>query len=136
MTAKEYLNQAYRVYDLIESNKRQIQELRDRSTNITVNLSEKVKGGKPVSIAATVEKIVELESVINADTDRLTDLMLEIRTTITQVLDANERLVLSLRYLEFKKWNDIAKIMHINQRQVYRIHGRALKNVVVPQKSQ
>lgn len=136
MTAKEYLNQAYRVYDLIESNKRQIQELRDRSTNITVNLSEKVKGGKPGSIAATVEKIVELESVINADTDRLTDLMLEIRTTITQVLDANERLVLSLRYLEFKKWNDIAKIMHINQRQVYRIHGRALKNVVVPQKSQ
>lgn len=136
MTAKQYLNQAYRVYELIESNNRQIQRLRDMATNITVNLTERVKGGKPGGMAATVEKIVELESSIESDTNRWTELMIEIRTAVNQLTNADERLVLTLRYIEFKKWEDIEKIMHIDQRQVYRIHGRALKNIVVPQKSQ
>lgn len=136
MTAKEYLNQAYRVYELIESNNRQIQRLRDMSTNITVGFDERVQGGKPGGMAATVEKIVELQAIIKSESDRLTNLLIEIRNVINQVSDADERLLLTLRYLEFKKWDDIAEIMHIDQRQVYRIHGKALKNVIIPQNCQ
>lgn len=129
MTTKEYLNQAYRVKELIDSNDRQLQELRDRTTKITIGFNEPVQGGKPGNIGDIAVEIVELKAKIKEDSAALARLLTEIRGVINQVHNADEKLLLNLRYLEFKKWEDIAPIMGYTIRQTTRIHGRALKKV-------
>lgn len=133
MTAKEYLNQAYRMNEQIESNLRQIEKLRDMATNITVSLGEKVQGGKYGNTTATIEKIIDLQRKVNEETDRLVDLFAEIKTVINAVPDTDERLLLTLRYIEFMKWEQIMEKMNFSETQVHRVHRIALKNIIIPE---
>jgi DNA-directed RNA polymerase specialized sigma subunit len=41
--------------------------------------------------------------------------------------DINQQLLLELRYLSGKGWDEIAASMGYDPRTVYRIHGKALK---------
>ena len=77
-------------------------------------------------------KIIELENEINSDIDSLVDLKKEIVHAIDAVNNPELRTLLELRYLCFKSWEAIAREMEFNVRHVYRLHGEALKKVVVP----
>lgn len=136
MTAKEYLSRAYRLNEKINSNLRLIERLRDMATNITVNLSEKVNGGKAGSQATTIEKIVDLQKKVNEETDSLIDVLCEIRQVIESLCDEDEKLLLTLRYVEFMKWEEICNIMNLSERRVMQIHGKALANVDIPKRVQ
>ena len=52
----------------------------------------------------------------------------EITDRIEQLDNEDEKDVLIFRYIELIKWHDIAVKMKVSQRQVHRIHSRALKN--------
>lgn len=133
MTAKEYLNQAYRLNETINSNLRQIERVRDMATNITASISERVSGTpKEGGKARTIDKIVDLQLKINAETDKLVDLLAEIKAAIDSVSDADEKLLLTLRYVEFMKWEEIMDEMHFSETQVHRKHRTALNNFVIP----
>lgn len=132
MTAKEYLSKAYRLNEKIESNLRLIERLRNIATNITVNLDEKVNGGKTGGRASTIEKIVDLQKKVNEEIDSLVDMFCEIRQTIESLCDEDEKLLLTLRYVEFMKWEEIMDEMHFSKRRVMQIHEKALKDVIVP----
>lgn len=132
MTAKEYLQRAYRLNEKIESNLRLIERLRDMATNITPSLSERVNGGKTGGTAATIEKIVDLQKKVNEETDKLVGILCEIRQTVEAVPDEDEKLLLTLRYVEFMKWEEIMDEMHFSKRRVMQIHSKALNDLVVP----
>lgn len=136
MTAKEYLSKAYRLNEKINSNLRLIERLRNIATNITVNLSEKVNGGKTGSRANTIEKIVDLQKKVNEEIDSLVDMFCEIRQTIESLCNEDEKLLLTLRYVEFMKWEEIANIMNLSERRVMQIHDNALDNVDIPERVQ
>ena len=53
----------------------------------------------------------------------------EIRQTIALVADADCRLLLELRYLSIKRWEDIAGEMQMCRTSVYLLHRRALDMV-------
>ena len=53
----------------------------------------------------------------------------EIRQTIALVADADCRLLLELRYLSMKRWEDIAGEMQMCRTSVYLLHRRALDMV-------
>ena len=131
MTAKEYLSKAYRLNEKIESNLRLIERLRDMATNITVNLDEKVNGGKTGGRASTIEKIVDLQKKVNEEIDSLVDMFCEIRQTIESLCNEDEKLLLTLRYVEFMKWEEIAQKLSFSLTQVHRIHNRAIENIDV-----
>lgn len=132
MTAKEYLSKAYRLNEKIESNLRLIERLRNIATNITVNLDEKVNGGKTGGRASTIEKIVDLQKKVNEEIDSLVDMFCEIRQTIESLCDEDEKLLLTLRYVEFMEWEEIMDEMHFSKTQVHRIHRNALENIIIP----
>lgn len=132
MTAKEYLNRAYRVNEMINSNKRQIERLQDMATNVTSNFDERVQSSPGSDrTAKIVDKIIMLKSKINDDTERMIDLLGEIKATIDNVSDADEKLLLTLRYVEFMKWEKIIDEMHFSKTQVHRTHRNALKNISI-----
>lgn len=136
MTAKQYLRQAYRLNELINSHIKELEQLRLISTSVSSTdfSKERVQGGQLPGnkIVNIIGKIVDLERQINAEIDSFIDLKKEIHDVIEAVKNPNERLVLRYRYIEFLTWEQVAERMNYSIKQVHRIHSEALKNVVVP----
>lgn len=81
---------------------------------------------------STILKIVEQEKEIDDEIDRLVDLKAEVRRVIGDVENIDCRLLLELRYLCFRSWEEIAVEMDYSIDNVFRIHRKALDMVVVP----
>ena len=131
MTAKEYLNQAFKLDQQINSKLEQLEVLRSMTQKITVSY-----GGETVthsrnltSLQDTVVRMMEAEEAINKEIDKLVDLKMEIGTLISKVKHTDYRLILEKRYLSFRSWEQIAADMHYSLRWLHTMHGRAL-NVV------
>ena len=77
----------------------------------------------------TVVKIIDLEREIDRDIDALVNLKREIMRVVNRIESAEYKTILEMRYLQFKKWEQIALLMSTDLRWVYRMHGRALNEV-------
>lgn len=135
MTAKQYLKQAYRLNELIQSNKQELDDLRELASSVPGidYAKDKVQTSPSGDAGFTniVAKIIELENAINADTERMLSLKLEIRETINAVQDNDEKLLLKYRYLNFMSWDDVCSYMQVSMRTAHRIHAAALQNIKV-----
>ena len=131
LTAKDYLQQAYRIDQRINSKIEQVQSLRMLAEKATSTLSNTpVKGTRNVSrMEDVITKMVDLESEINSDLNRLLDLKHEIITIVKCVKNPELQTLLELRYLCFKTWEKIAVEVSWSIRQVYYMHGEALREV-------
>ena len=132
LSAKDYLSQAYRIDHRINSKLEQIQSLRALSTKATATLSDtpQSKGTRNIhSMEDIIVKMIDLESEINTDLNRLIDLKHEIITVVKCVDNPEYQTLLELRYLCFKTWEEIAVEINWSIRQVYYMHGEALKQV-------
>lgn len=133
MTAKDYLGQAYRLDQRINSKIDQITSLSDLATKCTSTISDMPKNPNPStsSMADIVCKIIDLQAEINTDIDRLVELKRDIVRTIKSVDNSEYQTLLELRYLCFKTWEQIAVDMGYRVRNVHTLHNEALKKVVV-----
>jgi len=110
MNAKQYLRRVKRLNDLIKAKFKQIRVLRDISVQITTDLS-KDKIQTPNSndkISQLVAKIVDLEKELTSDINRLINLQREVTNKINSLDDPEYRLILTMRYLNFETWEQIA----------------------------
>ena len=134
MTAKEYLGQAYRLDQRINSKLEQVMSLRDLTTKATATISDMPGGGSRnvYRMQDIIGKIIDLEDEINQDIDALVDLKRKMVTTIKAVADPECQTLLELRYLCFKTWEQIAVDMQYSTRNIYKLHDRAIKEIKVP----
>lgn len=142
MTVKEYLGQVYKI---------------DRRIQITLAKAEKMRasviyksptfsgegGGTPASdrIGEAIAKTVDYERRADELVDKLVDMRLEIERAIQSVDDVVQREILERRYLLFQSWDSrydartgeyikgIAESMGYSERQIFRLHGEALKKI-------
>lgn len=135
MTAKQYLEQAYRIDLRINSKLEQVASLNELAQKATT-----VFGGVPTGGTRNVHrledviiKIVDMESEINADIDSLAELKKEIAGVIRSVENIEYRTLLEQRYLCFKRWEEIAQQMGYGIDCVYKMHRRALREIAVPE---
>ena len=135
MTAKEYISQAYRIDQRINSKLEQVSSLRELSTKATATFSDVPPSGtrNVHRLEDVILKIVSLEEEINHEIDRLVDLKREIHTVIGEVRNPEYQTLLELRYLCFKSWEQIGVLMSYNTKYLFELHFRALKAVRVPQ---
>lgn len=133
MTKKEYLSQAYRLDQRINSKLAQVTALNDLATKCTSTLSDMPRNPNRATstMADSVEKIIDLQAEINNDIDRLVDLKRDLVRTIKAVENTEYQTILELRYLCFKTWEQIAVDMGYNVRHVYRIHDEAVSQIPV-----
>lgn len=134
MTVKEYLGQAYRLDQRINSKLEQLESLNGLATKCTSTLTGMPKNpSRSTSMMAdVVAKIVDLQAEINRDIDLLVDLKCEMVRVIKNVDHAEYQTLLELRYLCFKTWEQIAVDMNYSIDNVYRIHRKALCAVSLP----
>ena len=131
MTAKEYLAQARYLDARINSKIRQVADLNELATKATTTLTgmpHNPNHGRS-TMADCVAKIVDLQTEINADIDALVDLKRSILETIKAVTNVEMQTILEKRYLCFQSWEQIAASMNYDIRWLYRLHGKALKEV-------
>ena len=131
MKIKEYLMQAYRIDQRINSKLEQIASLHDLATKATVTYSDMPRNpnrGKS-KIEDAIIKIMELEEEINKDIDKLVDLKADI-THLIKKLDSHEyQIILEQRYLSFKSWEQIAVDMGYSMQHTFRLHDKALREL-------
>lgn len=133
MTAKEYLLQAYRIDQRINSKLEQIVSLRALAAKATSTLSDTPPSGtrNVHSMEETIAKMVDLENEINIDIDTLVDLKREFVLIIKKINNPEYQTLLELRYLCFKTWGQIAVDMGYSLQHIFRIHDKALKDISI-----
>lgn len=138
MMAKEYLSQSLRLNQRINSKLEQIQSLRELATKCTSIITGMPRnpnhGGS--TMADALMKIVDLETELQNDVNRLVDLKEEIMAVVKAVDNIECQTLLELRYLCFKSWEQIAVDMGYNVRHIYRLHDEALQKVRIPRTRQ
>lgn len=135
MTSKEYLRQAYRLNELIDSDAEELERLRDLSFKIAGgNYGERVisSGRKEPSFVRYIDEIDEMEQKIHVELCELVLLKRNITQAINRMENREERLVLTYRYLSNKTWEQISSILSVSIRTVHRIHQSALNHFSVP----
>lgn len=133
MTKKEYLRQAYDIDRRIKAREAQLVTLRDIATRISPHTDSVPVDGSSNrgNMANTVERIIDLERLIKKDIKRMMAVYLDIQRIIDTVSDDRQRDILRLRYLCFKKWDDVAEIMKIDERWARRLHNKAIQNLTL-----
>ena len=131
LTAKEYLSQAYRIDQRINSKLEQVKSLRELATKATATLSDMPRSQSPNfhRMEDFIAKALDLESEINADLKTLIDLKREVVTIIKCVERTELQTILEMRYLCCETWDEIAVALHYDLRHIHRLHGRALEEV-------
>ncbi len=132
MNAKEYLSQALWLDQRVNTKLEQLQTLRELSMKVSANLTvEKVAGGnnKKGHMENTVVRIVDLEKEIKEDVERSIAIKAEIMNTISQVDDPIGQIILEMRYINGKGWDEISSSLNYRDSSIFKIHSRALKEV-------
>ena len=136
MMAKEFLRQAYRLNELINSDLEELQNLRELSRSISSPVfEEKISGTKSTDppFVRYVGKIIDLEKQMQQEVDRLVKLKSDIREAINQMQNVDEKLLLRYRYINFLNWEEICVNLNVSIRTVHRLHSSALQHLKVPQ---
>lgn len=131
MTAKEFLSQAYRLDQRINSKIEQVSSLNDLATKCTATITgmphNPNKGND--SMATAVAKIIDLQDEINKDIDALVDLKAEIIRTIKKLPNPEHQIILEQRYLIYEKWEQIALDMGYSIQHIFRMHDAAVSEI-------
>ena len=131
MTAKEYLEQAYRLDQRIDSKLMQVSALRSMAERrSSVIRKDPIRHSVNETLQEDVIiKIVDLERETDAEIDRLVDLKKEIGRMIGMIDDPELQVLLELRYLNYQKWSEIANELHCTDNNIFKMHRRALEKM-------
>lgn len=134
MTAQEYLERAKRIDLIIASDEREIEKLESQAAGLSgKDFSERVQTSPSNSrIGDIIDKIIKYRNKVIEDRDKWIALKEEIFDVIKAVENNDERIVLQLRYIEYMTWSEISCRMNYSLRGIHELHGRALKNIVIP----
>lgn len=126
-TAKQYLNRVRRIDKEIAALLRLVQSTRESLENTTQNYSS--DGAQATKNPHKFDRLVELESLVDAKIDEQIAMKAEILATIMQLDDRRHRLILMEYYVEMKSFEEVSVDIHYSWKQTHRIHGAALKAV-------
>ena len=130
---KKEILQQYRLAEMEEQRlEHEIERWRSRAEKVTPGYSKApAGGGDGRSMEHTLERLGELVVELTKQRDKLIRLRREIGAAIDTVPDARLRELLRLRYIEGLSFERIAVSMDYSWRQVIRLHGVALNEVVM-----
>lgn len=129
MTTKEYLSQIFLLSMKVKTKRQQAAELRDNITGVCgIDYSGiKVQTSPKARMQETIDRLVGLEEEIARDILEMELKKEKVIGQINQMKNPAHIQILKLRYIDFLKWEEISEIMGYSTRQVYRLHGKALR---------
>ena len=136
MTAKEFLRRA-----------RGVDRRVDEAIECVERLRAKLEAGRMSSITGmprggesdwtkTADRLIELERRVNRQMRELVRVKQAAMDAIDRIEEAQLREVLELYYIDGYNWDQVAERMKLDKRWVFRLHGRALQRIEVPEENQ
>ena len=122
MNAKQYLRQAYRLDQKINSDLAELSRLREMAASIgSPDFEEHYNPNCPTEapFVKALEKVWEMQE--------------KIRMTIDKVENPDEQMVLRYRYIHNYTWEQIGDALYADESTIRRWHGRALQHIEVPE---
>jgi len=110
LTVKEYLKQAFTINKLIKARESQIADIRDKLSYISpIPQVDRVQSSPmPDKMAELVAELADAKSAYCDDVKRLSDMKAEIKQVIDKIDDPVHYLIMFERYVNLKRWDDIA----------------------------
>ena len=133
MTAKEFLRRARAVDRRVDEATERVERIRAKLEAGRMSSLTGMPRGGGADWTETADRLIELEQAVNQRTRELVRWKLAAIDAIDQVEEARLREVLELYYIDGFTWEQVAQRMGVDVRTVYRLHGRALLWVVVPE---
>lgn len=130
MTAKEWLNRGWKLnreIDALLEEQRRALELATVTTSAPQE--DKVQGGEGNRTADKFANYAAYAAEIDSRIDDLFQIKQEIDQAIEKVENTTYRTLLIERYINFKKWEQIAVDMDYSYVHIVRLHGKALQKV-------
>ncbi len=125
---KKWLSRAYWIDKEISALEQARREAWDQVTRATGNYEQHTRQTKTVH---RFDRIVELDELIGQRTDALLSAKTEIIKEIGALPEEKSRVLLEKRYLSGESFDSIAYFMNYEIRQVFRIHGAAIKELAL-----
>ena len=129
MTAKEYLTQLWWIDKEINEKFREMEYLRSKAEScspVEISGMPHGSGGKD-KLSDVIVKLVDLQTYLDMQTDKLIDLRTTITKQICGMKNQKSRVILSCRYLRKEKWEDMEKELAYEKSSLMRFHKKALK---------
>ena len=133
MTAKEFLRRARRVDRRVDEATERVDRLRAKLEAGRLSSITGMPRGGAQDWTATADKLIELEKRVNARIRELVRVKHLAMDAIDRVDEARLREVLELYYIDGFSWEQVAQRMDLDKRWVFRLHGRALQRIEVPE---
>ena len=133
MTAKEFLRRAREVDRRVDEAQERAEQLRAKLEAGRMSSVTGMPRGGGADWTETADKLIELERVVNQRTRELVRWKLAAIDAIRAVEEPRLSEVLELYYIDGLTWEQVAQRMGRDVRWVYRLHGRALMMVKVPE---
>ena len=125
----KYLNRAFELTKVRQRLEREYNQKLKEMDSISVSCKEI----KVNNISSKVENkaidLVSLKKNIDLHNVKIEERKKEISCVINNLEDDILKSLLRLRYLEFRKWKDIAYILHYSKRHTRRKYNKALKEI-------
>ena len=134
MTAKEFLRRARDVDRRVDEAQERVDRLRARLEAWRLSRVTGMPRGGGADWTETADRLIELERVVNARTREWVRWKLDAIDAIRSVGEPRLAEVLELYYIDGMTWEQVAQRMGVDVRTVYRLHGRALLMVRVPER--
>lgn len=131
MKARDFLSQAYRIDQRINSKLEQVDSLNLLATKATSTLTGMPKNPNHATstMADAVCEIIDIKNNLNDDLAKLLKCKISIIQIIQGVNNTEYRLILEKRYLSYQPWEDIAYDLNYSVSWVLKLHRKALRAV-------
>lgn len=134
--AKRFLRSVRDIDRRIEREEEEIERLRAKLEAGRLNVLTGMPRGGQGDWTATADSLIELEKKHNARIREMCRLKIAAVDAVDAVEEARYREVLDLYYLKGLTWEQVATTMGLDLRWVYRLHGRALTRIRVPEEKE
>lgn len=130
MTAKEYLQQYRHIQREIEDIDRRMAQIRLKyAAPSAINYSDMPKAhNSEHDLSDYIVKMDELTDYMISKYTRLRGIEVDIYKRVDRMENQKERELLRYRYIDGMTWTEIADALDTTERNVYFIHGRALRH--------
>lgn len=129
-SVKAYLRQYRSVHAMLEAKRTQLIDMEMMIDIISYDLTrERIQAPPSDKTARAAVKLADMKKELERDIDHLLDILCEITKAINSVNDLSLRAVLFERYVNLKKWEEIALMLGLCTRQVLNMHNKAIKEI-------
>ena len=128
MTAKEYLEYIRSLETRLRMKEERIAQLQHDICSLQAldYAKDKITGGSPIDVSDKIARLDELIQATNREWGELIEMREQAKTLIAKLESATQQEVLTKRYIQNKRWEQIAVEMNITWRHTFRIHRAAL----------